>query len=65
VSKAFRYPELKIIFRRKSNPGPLSESGRVSSEIDGNVEHPAMYYADKFSLWMSDLIMQTTQHTMN
>jgi hypothetical protein len=45
-------------------PNPLAESGRVSAEIEGNVEDFSAKAANELSLRLPDLVMQATYYVL-
>ena len=54
-------PELSVVFCAEDFSNPLTASGRVSANVDRDVEHSALGDANEFSLGTFDLIMEASE----
>src|SRR5690554_5479672 len=72
MGKARRYPKLRrgrgasglwrVPLSSKNLAFPLSESGRIWTQIHRHIENGALRDADQLALRVLDLIMQAAQH---
>jgi hypothetical protein len=62
VRHSGRQPEHTLVLRRQLHTYPLSESCRIAPNINGNIEDPASYHANRFALGLTYLVMQAPQH---
>lgn len=58
MGKTWRNPELVVIFGAEDLSNPVSARGRVSANVDSDVEHGTLGDSDEFSLWALDLVVQ-------
>jgi len=62
VGKAFRHPELFLVFRTKYLADPLTEGFRAFSEVDRDIEDFALHDTNEFTLRLLDLVVQAAQN---
>ena len=65
MSKAGWYPQLAKVLLAQFNTNPTAEIRGTFSNIDDYVEHATTYNPYEFSLWVVDLVMQTTQYALH
>jgi hypothetical protein len=67
MCKAFGYPEelefAVLIAGLEIEGGPAAEVGRVATKIYGNVPDVAGEDPDEFTLWMTELVVETAKNT--
>ena len=61
VGKARWDPELSVVFCAEDFSNPLTASGRVSANVDRDVEHSALGDTNEFSLGTLDLVMEASE----
>ncbi len=64
MRKTGRDPEHVLVLFRQKLPHPFSEGWRSFSNVDSYIINLAAYYPHQFSLWLFDLIMQPTKHSL-
>lgn len=69
MGEAFGDPEeLKVVVGRlrfEMETGPFAKVGRASAQIDGDVPNMTGEDADQFALWLTELVMQATEHAFD
>ena len=64
MRKAFRNPELLLVFRAQYHRFPATESRRAMADIDGHIVDLTFQHADQFPLRPRPLVMQAAQHAL-
>ncbi|KWW29653.1 MAG: hypothetical protein AUK63_1253 [bacterium P3] len=62
MGKPSRNEDLPMVFACQLDSYVLTEGGRISAQIDSNVQHSPLHYADKFGLCMGRLLKMQTPH---
>src|SRR5690554_3692240 len=62
MREAFGHPQLMLVLRAQDGPCPLPERGGGFAQIHGHIKNLTRSDAHQLSLWLLDLIVQTTQH---
>ena len=64
VGKAFRNPELLLVFCTESMADPLPEGFRAFSQVNRNIEDFALHDPHQLALLLPDLVVQATQDVL-